>query len=562
MASLLAATGPHAGARFEIGQELAIGRSSACEVRLPDDTKVSRRHARLFAHAGRFFLVDLGSRNGTVLNGEKLEGEAALQSGDRVQVGDTLFVFDPPLRASVEDSPEELLKAGAVEQFLPSTGESGALFRAGMALLACPSESAALRRGAEETLKILEADAVAALLPGELGLVTAAVVGAPEVKVPRPLLRAADRREAARTSRAAIAPVWAGGASFGALFVERHSEPMDDRELGLLGALGRLVGEAVAAARSRVPPPSEGVLVGTSRVFRRALDQVRRVAATNHAVVLIGESGTGKALTAHYLHARSPRALGPFVKVDCRAPAPVLEEELFGRQPGPGVPPRPAAFVRADGGTLALLAVESLPHELAVKVAREIKERRAPVPGTGDSPVDVRLLVTAREPVAQLAATGRIDLDLAHAIEGVELALPPLRERRTDVAQLFDHFAAHAARVQLGKPPQLSPEAKDLLLSYAWPGNVRELKLCAEHLSLSRGGDEVMSAHLPREVAGAAGPAQGLEKLADAVARLERDAIAQALRKAGGKKIRAAALLGISRPTLDKKIATYKLPVR
>ncbi|MGC4114879.1 MAG: sigma 54-interacting transcriptional regulator [Myxococcales bacterium] len=562
MASLLAATGPHAGARFEIGQELAIGRSSACEVRLPDDTKVSRRHARLFAHAGRFFLVDLGSRNGTVLNGEKLEGEAALQSGDRVQVGDTLFVFDPPLRASVEDSTEELLKAAAVEQFLPSTGESGALFRAGMALLSCSAESSALRRGAEETVRILQADAAAALLPGELGLVTASVVGAAEVKVPRSLLRAAERREAARTGRAAIAPLWAGGASFGALFVERRSEPMDDRELGLLGALGRLVGEAVAASRSRVPPPSDGVLVGTSRVFRRALDQVRRVAATTHPVVLVGEAGSGKGLAAHYLHARSPRALGPFVKVDCRMPAQALEEELFGRQPGPGAPPRPPAFVRADGGTLALLSVESLPHELAVKVAREIKERRAPLPTSGDGPADVRLLVTAREPIAQLAAMGRIDLDLAHAVEGVELALPPLRERRTDVTLLFDHFASHAARLHSGKLPQLSPEAKDLLLSYAWPGNVRELRLCAEHLALVRGGDEVTSSHLPREVAGAAEPAQGAEKLADAVARLERDAIAQALRKAGGKKIRAAALLGISRPTLDKKIAAYKLTVR
>jgi len=561
MASLLAATGPHAGARFDIGQELAIGRSSACKVCLPDDTRVSRRHARVFAHAGRFFLVDLGSRNGTVLNGEKLEGEAALQVGDRIQVGDTLFVFDPPLKASVEDSSEEVLKAGAVEQFLPSTGEGGALLRAAMALLPCPSEATALRRGAEETLKVLRADAVAALLPGELGLVTAAVIGSSEVKVPRTLLRAAERREAARTGKAAIAPLWAGGSSFGALFVERKDEPLDDRELGMLGALGRLVGEAVAAARSRVPPPSEGMLVGTSRVFRRALDQVRRVAATGHPVVLVGEAGTGKALTAHYLHARSPRALGPFVKVDCRAPAPVLEDELFGRQPGPGAPPRPPAFLRADGGTLALLAVEALPHEMAVRVARELTERRSPLQG-GAEAADVRLLVTVREPIAQLAATGRIDLDLAHALEGVEVVLPPLRERRTDVTLLFDHFAAHAARVHLGKPPQLTPEAKDLLLSYAWPGNVRELRLCAERLALSYGGEEISSVHLPREVVGASSLAQGPEKLADAVARLERDAISQALRKAGGKKIRAAALLGISRPTLDKKIAIYKLLVR
>jgi DNA-binding NtrC family response regulator len=329
-----------------------------------------------------------------------------------------------------------------------------------------------------------------------------------------------------------------------------------------LGALGRLTGEALAAARARTPPPLEGMLVGTSRVFRRALDQLRRVAVTNHPVVLLGEQGTGKALCAHYLHSRSSRALGPFVRVDCRAPAPMLDEELLGRPAGPGSPPRPSAFARADGGTLVLMAVEAMPHELAVRVAREIKAHRAPVHGSGEVQSDFRLVVTAKEPVAQLAATSRIDLDLAHALEGVDIVLPPLRERRTDVTLLFEHFAAHAARLQLGKVPLLSPEAKDALLLHPWPGNVRELRLCAERLALSFPGEEILSVHLPREMAGGAAPSRGAERLGDAVSRLERDVIAQALRQCKGKKIRAAALLGISRPTLDKKIALYKLPLR
>jgi DNA-binding NtrC family response regulator len=562
MPSLVAATGPHAGARFEIGQELAIGRSATCQVRLPDDGKVSRRHARLFARSGRTFVADLGSRNGTLLNGEKLEGEVPLQQGDRLQVGGTLFIFDPPVKASVAEAPDELVQSGAVEEYVPATGESAAILRGAMVLLSCPSEAAALRRGAEEALRVLGADVAAALLPGELGLVTAAVVGAPEVKVPRPLLRAAEKREAARTARAAVAPLWAGGAPFGMLFAERREEPLDDRELGLLGALGRLTGEAVAAARARTPPPSEGMLVGTSRVFRRALDQVRRVAATSHAVVLVGESGTGKALCAHYLHARSPRALGPFIRVDCRAPVPVLDEELFGRAPGPGSPPRPSAFARADGGTLALVSVEALPHELAMRVAAELRAQQGPVPAGGEVVSDFRLLVTARDTIGQLAGTARIDVELARALEGVEVVLPPLRERRTDVPLLFEHFAAHAARVFLGRPPLLSPDAKDALLAHPWPGNVRELRLCAERLALSFPGEEISSVHLPREIAGKVAPAEGQERLADAVSRLERDVIAAALRKCQGKKIRAAKLLGISRPTLDKKIALYKLPLR
>jgi DNA-binding NtrC family response regulator len=560
MFSLVATTGPQAGARFEIGQELAIGRSSACGVCLPDDARVSRRHAHLVERDGRIWLADLGSRNGTLLNGEKLEGEAPLRQGDRVVVGDTLFVFDPPVKASVAEGDGEALHSAPVESFMPSAGEPAAILRAAMTLMGCPSEAAALRRGAEEAMRLLGADGAAALLPGELGLVTAVVLGTTEVKVARPLLQAAERREVARAGTAAVAPMWAGGASFGLLYVERKEVLLDDRELGLLGALGRLLGEAIAAARSRVPPPAEGMLVGTNRLFRRALEQVRRFAPMAPTVFLSGEAGTGKALCAHYLHARSQRALGPFVKVDCRAPAPVLDEELFGRAASAGAPPRPSAFARADGGTLALLAVEVMPHELALRVAQELKPEGEVAK---DHPsCDARVVATARVPLGKLLADGRIDPHFAQALSGVDVSLPPLRERQSDIPLLFDHFAAHAARVNLGRVPKLTPEAKESLLAYAWPGNVREIRLCAERLALAFSGQEISTAHLPREVTGGVGLALDQEKLADAVARLEKDAIAMALRKCGGKKIRVAAMLGISRPTLDKKLAEYKLAVR
>ena len=425
MASLLAATGPHAGARFEIGEELAIGRAAVCQVCLAEDGKVSRRHARVLARSGLHLLVDLGSRNGTLLNGERIQGEAPLQPGDRIQVGDTLFVFDVPLRASVEESAEQVQRAEPAEQVLPSGGEASAVLRAATALVSCQSEAAVLRRGAEEARRALRADLAAALLPGELGLATAAVVGASEVKVPRALMRAADRREVARMGSAAIAPLWIGGSGLGALYVERQSEAMAGPELGLLASLGRLMGEAIAAARTRVPPPTEGVLVGSSRVFRRALAEVRRAAARSETAILIGEPGTGKALVAHYLHARSPRALGPFVQVDCRAPTPQLAEELWGRAAGAGGPPRPSALSRADGGTLVLLAAEALPHELAARLARELSGLAAAhPPGAGETAADVRLVATVRESVAVLAAGGHLAFFVVEALIG-----RPLPER-------------------------------------------------------------------------------------------------------------------------------------
>ncbi|MFN7130431.1 MAG: FHA domain-containing protein, partial [Myxococcales bacterium] len=143
MPMLVAASGPRVGARFEIGAELVIGRSPSCEIALPDDGKVSRRHARLWAKGEQFAVEDLGSRNGTWVNGDRIEAEVLLSPGDRVQVGDTAFLFDPPVRAEIDDGGADASQAGAVEEFLPVTGEAAQLFRAATALITCASEASA-----------------------------------------------------------------------------------------------------------------------------------------------------------------------------------------------------------------------------------------------------------------------------------------------------------------------------------------------------------------------------------------------------------------------------------
>ena len=562
MPSLVAASGPKAGARFEVGLELIIGRSLSCGVPLPADGKVSRRHARLAPKGEGCIVIDLGSRNGTFVNGDKIEGEVGLEPGDRVQIGDTAFLFDPPIRASIDDGAAAPLVTGAVEEFMPAAGDAAIVFRVATALLSCPSEGSALRKGAEEAMRVLGADASAAFLPGDMGLITAAVVGKADVRMPRTLLAAAiERREAARSDHAAVAPLWAGGSAFGALYVERKDEAISAAELGLLGVIGRLCGEAVAAARARTPMQLEDVLVGTSRIFRRTVEQLRRAATSTKTVVISGEGGAGKGLLSQYLHARSSRATGPFIRVDCRVAASHVEEELFGRPAGPGVPPRPSALARADGGTLFLVGAEVLPRTATQKLARLLKAGVSPAQDGGEVACDVRVIAASREGIARMAAVGKFDADLAVVLEGSEIAIPPVRERRTDIPLLFEYFAGRASRALLRKPPELSPEAKEAIQAYPWPGNVRELRLCAERLALLCAGEEVLAAHLPREIQGVS-PTSVTEPLGDLVARLEKDVIAQALRKARGKKIKAAAMLGISRPTLDKKIAVYKLLVK
>jgi len=172
--------------------------------------------------------------------------------------------------------------------------------------------------------------------------------------------------------------------------------------------------------------------------------------------------------------------------------------------------------------------------------------------------VDVRILVTLGASLASLTSRGELDPDLTRALEGVEVEVSPLRDRKPDVLPLFEHFSHESGLNGQKAAPTLSPDARRLLLDYGWPGNVSEVRGVAERLSLLYGGLEVSALQLPPEIQdGQSEP----KTLAQRVSRLERDAISEALREARGKKIRAAALLGISRPTLDKKIEEFQLVV-
>jgi DNA-binding NtrC family response regulator len=561
MPFLVIAQGPKAGARYALDNDLVVGRSPSCDVSMVDN-KMSRRHARLRLRGGHCTVADLGSRNGTFLNGERIEHESAVASGDRVQIGDTTFVYDPPMRAIAVDDSNLRFESSPVEELMPVTGATALVYQAATSVLAAPSESAVLRRAADAAMGAFGADVAAALLPGEQGLLTAAVVGAPEALIPRGMLRAAvERREVATNGTAAAAPLWSGVNAFGLIFVSRVTEKLSRDELGLLSALGRIAGEALTQARLRVGELDEDHLVGTSRIWRKAIEQTRRAASSNSPATISGEPGVGKALLGAYFHARSPRAAGLLVRVDCTEPAAHVQDELFGRPAGPGLPPLPSALARADGGTLMLLRIEALKGPAAERLARFLVRSVAPTLGGGEAPSDVRVVVTAGEPLEALVMRGDLDPQLGSALKGTAIHVPPLRERKGDVKLLFDFFAGRTARHLQRTAPVLSAETQRLLDDYAWPGNVRELRLCAERIGILSMKGEVGRAHLTREIQD--GSIDGSDsRLGDLVGRVERDAIAAALRRAGGKKIRAAAILGISRPTLDKKIALYGLSTK
>ncbi len=286
--------------------------------------------------------------------------------------------------------------------------------------------------------------------------------------------------------------------------------------------------------------------------MRRVLEVVQRIAPRGVTVLVRGESGTGKELVAKLLHALSGR-VGSLVALNCAAlPESLLESELFGIEGGvaTGVKARRGKFELADGGTLFLDEIGDMQPTLQVKLLRALQEREVVrVGGQRPMPIDVRLVAATHQELEAMVAEGRFREDLYYRLKGVEIPLPPLRERRQDIPHLVRHFAEEFCRREGIAPPQFRPEALALLLELEYPGNVRELQHLVEAaVSLADGPVDVA---LVRSLAGAAGEAAGPEALD--LATLEKRHIARILKLTHGNKSEAARLLGLDRRTLQRK---------
>jgi DNA-binding NtrC family response regulator len=551
MPSLVAVSGALNGSRFVIQEEAVIGRSPSCDVSLSDG-RASRRHARLTVQAGILRISDLGSRNGTFVNGEKIDDERMLEPGDRVLVGNTAFVVDPPMAEEVSGGAASADEAYPAEDLLPYAGLEGVLLSAAGLLFSALSPGAALRRVGEELVRALSADVVGALVLREGSLIPVLVLGTGEMAVPSALVKGAmEERLVGRVGTAASAPLSVRGSEpLGLLYAQRLEEPFSKAELSLLAGVGRLTAQAIASLRQEEEAlDEESILVGQSRAFRRSLEQCRKVAHSDLSVCMVGEGGTGKRLMARFSVARGPRALQPVVVVECRSPN--AETQLFGSRT------RPSGFARADGGTLILAGLDGLRKSAAERLLDCLQRGHAPGPDGGEIRFDVRLYSTSRSSPTRLASEGTLPFELATLCSGVEVESPPLRERPGDLPLLIAHFTK---RLQDNAPHSnllISPEAHHVLAGYPFPGNLRELRNMVERLWML-GLDEILPEHLAPETQTRFGDA-AIAPLGQLLENVERQAISRAMMRADGKKVEAARMLGISRPTLDKKLSEYAL---
>jgi len=310
-------------------------------------------------------------------------------------------------------------------------------------------------------------------------------------------------------------------------------------------------------ALSELPPVT--AIEAQSPPMGELLSRLARVAPTDATVLVRGENGTGKELIAQELHRLSPRAEGSLVSVDLGAvPENLFESELFGHRRGAFTgadTERAGRFQAAHGGTLFLDEIGNLPLALQVKLLR-VLETREVTPLGGDRPVavDVRLIAATNQPLEELVAEGEFREDLLYRINTITLALPPLRERREDIAPLARRFAGEAARKYRLAEKTFTPSALRVLEEWTWPGNVRELSHTVERALILATGEELSAEDFEFSRPKSRSQEQSLNLEVN-----ERRLIAQALETHGGNISQAAKALGITRAALYRRIEKHRL---
>lgn len=309
----------------------------------------------------------------------------------------------------------------------------------------------------------------------------------------------------------------------------------------------------------------EGI-VGGAPAMQRVVQTARQVAASDIPVLIMGESGTGKELIARAIHNNSRRRKQRLVALNCAGLSEsILEDELFGHVRGAftgAQGDREGRFEHADGGTLFLDEVGDMPAAMQAKLLRVLENGEIVRLGSNEPiQVDVRLISATNKKLDELVTERHFREDLFFRINGMSIPLPPLRERREDIPLLIHYFMKQAAEKYQKEIEGITPEAQQVLMSYAWPGNVRQLRNVVERMVVLSPGPRLGTETLPPEIRPAGGePPRGMHDLVGiSIEQAEKELIRNTLKLTGGNREQAARILGIGERTLYRKIKEYGL---
>ncbi len=524
-----------------------LGRSAECEIRL-DIAGISRQHLEIEVFAdGGLALRDLGSTNGCRVDGRPVAALAV--SGD----------FELDLGAARLRLREHTPGIDALAFVMPAEDEPTA------------PRSATVAPGQTRALALFDQLREAALAALPDGMLLAAPLSLVLQDWLSPLsadgLRLVDGedRVLAQAGEAAAWQVVAAGGGWQFAADARSAarlSPLATRLAAVLSWLpvARGAGATGPASATGASPGAPGT---ANPAMRAVLESAARAARSRVAILLRGETGVGKEVLARWIHSASPRGAGAFVAVNCAAlPRDLLEAELFGVEKGAatGVEARPGLLERADGGTLFLDELGDMPLETQVRLLRALEDGRlVRVGGRQQVEVDVRLLSATHQDLRQAIDERRFRLDLYHRVAGIELHIPPLRDRPEDIATLAIGFFASAVRAAPVRSPGIGAEALLCLQRWHWPGNVRELRQAVEGaVAMLAPGEALSRQHLPAALRGD-DPRSSDLSLEQALARAEHGALVQALAVAGGDHRRARELLGVGKTTFYKLMRCHGL---
>ena len=574
-AFLVVYPGEAAGGRSRVvelveSEEVTFGRSRGSTV-MVDHDKVSRNHARVTRRGADIVVEDLGSRNGTRVNGTKIEGPTRVATGDEIAVGPATAVVG----VSTQLRRRTLIGSTSyLEERLAAEADRALRYHRplGLVMLRIDGTGAAAEAALERVASVLRRmDCLAEYGPDEFAIVV------PE----------ADRAAAEATARRLVREARAGGLAHGgvAVHVGVAAFPDDGSQPGELVSRARAAlrtartggGAEGVATPPREEPLVEGDMVVADAQMRRLHELCARIADTNMTVLVLGETGVGKELVAEALHRRSARATRPLIKLNCASlPETLLESELFGYERGAftGADKRKIGyFEAATGGTIFLDELGEMPQGLQAKLLRVLERRKITrVGGTAEIDVDVRVVGATNRNLEKEVERGRFREDLFFRVSAFTMVVPPLRDRPSEIPLMAEHFARMFARELKQDAPTISAAVRERLLRYPWPGNVRELRNAIERAVVLRNGPTLEVEHLPERVRDAPTRAEAASSagrtlvavgdgvdMREHIAEVERASIVAALEACSGNQTRAAEKLGVSRRALIYKLEKYGL---
>lgn len=602
--ALVALSGPEANRRWDCSAaSIDIGRATANTIQLRDEA-VSKQHARIEWRDDGPTIVDLGSRNGTFVDGLPATEAVALTHGALITLGNCILrveldavepcAFGVSVAETVVHAPEP---RGPSEDVLARFDRwAGRMFPGPLG----PHSPASHGELLATLLDAVDAIHVA-IVRWTRDRNSIETVAARSVDTARSDPNIVSRTIVQRVTRDAqplicldgldTASISDAGATDGAarrrhilcmplheapapqMFVlhlvrDASQRPFDGLDLRMAatffkqaGAAG--AGETGATPTAKAAAAGEPPLIYRSRAMDTLLSIVRRAAASNATILLQGESGTGKEVLARLIHRQSRRADGPLIRVNCASIQESLaESELFGHERGAftgAVRRHRGRFEQASGGTLLLDEIAELSPGSQARLLRVIEDGVIErVGGEEPVPINVRLVAATHQDLRQAVSKGKFRADLLHRIAVLPIHIPPLRERREDIIALAEHFVAELSQQHLRGAATLLPEAIEELEAFDWPGNVRQLRNVVEHALVQHGGPEIdreaVGLALAYHEGGEPAEASAGMRLEDARAAFERQHIRRVLDECGWNRSEAARRLGLARQNLVQKM--------